>query len=60
MRIYGIAPHNYSRLHLLEATSSSARHKLSCRVLAEQGKEFWRRLFRGKITCDGGDTLGAD
>jgi hypothetical protein len=30
-----------------------------CRLQAEQGKEFWRRLFRGKITCDGGDTLGA-
>jgi hypothetical protein len=55
----GAALARYSWLHLLEATSSSARHKLCYRLQAEQGKEFWRRLFRGKITCDGGDTLGA-
>jgi hypothetical protein len=60
MRSPGIASHNYSRLHLLEATSSSAKHKLCCRMEAEQGKEFWRRLFGGKISCDGGDTPGAD
>jgi hypothetical protein len=54
------APHNYSRLHLLEATSSSAKHKLCCRMEAEQGTEFWRRLFGGKISCDGEDTPGAD
>jgi hypothetical protein len=44
----------------IEATSSSAKHKLCCRMEAEQGKEFWRRLFGGKISCDGGDTPGTD
>src|SRR5215207_3610166 len=38
----------------------SSRHKLCCRREAEQGKEFWRRLFGDKISCDGGDTPGAD
>ena len=56
-----VAPHNYSPAAPSRSNQlPSSRHKLCCTLEAEQGKEFWRTLFEGKFSCDGGDTPGVD